>query len=193
MLLYNSFYQRVVGGDAACTIYAALGGFSGIGGAATNAAIAFDRFKTISSPLDGKLNRGQVMAIIVITWLWSLPFNILPSFKIWGRYVPEGFLTTCSFDFLTQNDETRVFTACIFAWAYCIPMILIAGFYVKLYKHVRSHEKMLKEQAIKMNVVSLASNKDAAAKSVEIRIAKACFTIFFLFVCAWTRELKHSL
>ena len=45
---------------------------------------------------------------------------------------------------------------------------------------------MLKDQAKRMNVQSLASNKDAAAQSVEIRIARACFTIFFLFVCAWT-------
>jgi r-opsin len=44
---------------------------------------------------------------------------------------------------------------------------------------------MLKEQAQKMNVKSL-SNKDASSETVEIRIAKAAFTIFFLFVCAWT-------
>lgn len=44
---------------------------------------------------------------------------------------------------------------------------------------------MLKEQAKKMNVQSL-SNKDASSESVEFRIAKAAFTIFFLFVCAWT-------
>lgn len=42
---------------------------------------------------------------------------------------------------------------------------------------------MLKEQARKMNVQSLQANKD---QSIEVRIAKACFTIFFLFVCAWT-------
>lgn len=44
---------------------------------------------------------------------------------------------------------------------------------------------MLKDQAKKMNVQSL-SNKDEGAESVEMRIAKACFTIFFLYVCAWT-------
>lgn len=65
-------------------------------------------------------------------------------------------------------------------------MFLIAIFYSKLFKHVSAHEKMLKEQAKRMNVQSLSANKDAAAQSVEIRIAKACFTIFFLFVCAWT-------
>lgn len=44
---------------------------------------------------------------------------------------------------------------------------------------------MLRDQAKKMNVQSL-SNKDASAESVEMRIAKACFTIFFMYVCAWT-------
>lgn len=155
-------------------------------GAATNAAIAFDRFKTISSPLDGKLGKGQVILFILVTWFWSLPFTLLPALKLWGRFIPEGFLTTCSFDFLTDDDDTRVFVGCIFTWAYCIPMGLICIFYMKLFNHVKAHEKMLKEQAKKMNVQSLSTNKDANAQSVEIRIAKAAFTIFFLFVCAWT-------
>ncbi|CRK95672.1 CLUMA_CG009130, isoform A [Clunio marinus] len=186
MLLYNSGYQRIIGGDLACTIYSVFGSFSGIGGSATNAAIAYDRYKAISSPLDGKMNKGQAFAIIIITWLWTMPFTILPALKIWGRYIPEGFLTTCSFDFLTDDEDTRVFVACIFVWAYCIPMILIMTFYSKLFSHVKAHEKMLRDQARRMNVQSLSANKDDAAQTVEIRIAKACFTIFFLFVCAWT-------
>lgn len=55
---------------------------------------------------------------------------------------------------------------------------------MRLFKHVKAHEKMIKEQAKRMNVQSLQANKDS--KSVEIRIAKAAFTIFFMFVCAWT-------
>lgn len=55
-----------------------------------------------------------------------------------------------------------------------------------LYSQVRLHERMLHEQAKKMNVKSLSANKEDAGKSVEIRIAKVAFTIFFLFICAWT-------
>lgn len=51
---------------------------------------------------------------------------------------------------------------------------------------MRAHEKMLADQAKRMNVKSIAANKDMNATSVEIRIAKAAFTIFFLFVLAWT-------
>jgi r-opsin len=90
LLLLNSYHQRIVGGETYCNVYAVLGSFSGIGGAATNAAIAYDRFKTISSPLDGKLNKGQALFLCVVTWIWSIPFTVLPLLKIWGRFIPEG-------------------------------------------------------------------------------------------------------
>lgn len=90
LLLYNSFFQRIIGGETWCSIYALLGSFSGIGGAATNAVIAYDRYKTISSPLDGKLNTGQALFFIILTWVWTLPFSLLPMLKVWGRYIPEG-------------------------------------------------------------------------------------------------------
>lgn len=102
------------------------------------------------------------------------------------------FLTTCSFDFLSDDDDTKVFVICIFVWAYCIPMFFIVIFYTKLFQHIVAHQKMLKDQAKKMNVQSL-SNKDEGSESVEMRIAKACFTIFFLYVCAWTPYAIASL
>lgn len=37
-----------------------------------------------------------------------------------------------------------------------------------------------------MNVKSLQSNSGDKERSVEMRIAKVAFTIFFLFVCSWT-------
>lgn len=186
MFLINSFSEYIVGFETGCAIYAALGSVSGMGGAISNAVIAFDRYRTISNPLDGRLNRVQAGLLIVLTWLWTMPFTLLPMFKVWGRYVPEGYLTTCSFDYLTDDQDTRVFTACIFIWAYAIPMIFICYFYGRLFGHVREHEQMLKNQARKMNVESLAANRNDKAQAVEIRIAKAAFTIFFLFVCAWT-------
>uniref|UniRef100_A0A336LIH5 CSON004890 protein n=1 Tax=Culicoides sonorensis TaxID=179676 RepID=A0A336LIH5_CULSO len=186
MFIANSFYERLLGYDLGCTIYAALGSLSGIGESTTNAVIAYDRYRTISRPLDGRLSKGQAGIFIAITWFWTMPFTLLPIFKIWGRYIPEGYLTTCSFDYLTNDQDTRVFVACIFVWAYCIPMVAISVCYMKLFGQVRTHERLLKEQAKKMNVKSLAANKEQQGKAVEIRIAKACFTIFFLFLCAWT-------
>ncbi|KAJ8679213.1 hypothetical protein QAD02_015000 [Eretmocerus hayati] len=177
----------------------------------TNAAIAYDRYRTISCPIDGRLNGSQAAVIVAFTWFWSMPFTVLPIAKIWGRYTTgkRGFLTTCSFDFLTDDEDTRVFVVAIFIWSYCLPMGLIIYFYSQLIKSVRGHEKMLREQVSsidilvrichyqficqmfrpsrrrKMNVKSLVTNQDKE-RSVEMRIAKVAFTIFFLFVCSWT-------
>lgn len=154
--------------------------------------------------MDGRLTKPQAGILVGLSWMWTVPFTVLPMFKIWGRYIPEGFLTTCSFDFLTEDQDTKVFVACIFVWSYAIPITLISMFYMKLFGRVsdcmkklkmkikmiimlqvRAHEKMLKDQARKMNVKSLVSNQDKQT-SVEIRIAKAAFTIFFLFILSWT-------
>ncbi|XP_033210608.1 opsin, blue-sensitive-like [Belonocnema kinseyi] len=185
LLIINSFLERMWGWELGCDIYAALGSVSGIGQAITNAAIAFDRYRTITCPIDGRLNGKQAGVIIAFTWFWTMPFTILPWIRVWGRFVPEGFLTTCSFDFLTEDEDTKVFVGSIFMWCYVFPMLLIIYFYSQLIISVRHHEKMLSDQAKKMNVKSLVSNQDKE-RSVEMRIAKVAFTIFFLFVCAWT-------
>lgn len=41
------------------------------------------------------------------------------------------------------------------------------------------------QQAKKMNVKSLVSNQDKE-RSIEMKIAKVAFTIFFLFLTSWT-------
>lgn len=101
-------------------------------------------------------------------------------------YFLEGFLTTCSFDYLTNTDENRLFVRTIFVWSYAIPMTMIIVSYYKLFTHVRNHERMLADQAKKMNVKSLSANANNESMSVELRIAKAALIIYMLFVLAWT-------
>lgn len=58
----------------------------------------------------------------------------------------EGFLTSCSFDYLTDTDHIRVFVAVMFVVCYCIPMSAIIYFYSQIVSHVVAHEKALKAQ-----------------------------------------------
>lgn len=185
MFLVNCFMERMIGWELGCDIYALFGSISGMGQSITNAAIAFDRYRTISCPIDGRLNSKQAAVLVAFTWFWATPFSVMPMLRVWGRYTTEGFLTTCSFDFLTEDQDTKVFVSSIFVWSYVIPLIFIIYFYSQLLQSIRNHEKMLREQAKKMNVKSLVSNQDKE-RSVEMRIAKVAFTIFFLFLLAWT-------
>lgn len=136
LFLVNSFSEKLQGNKTGCNIYAALGSLSGMGGAITNAAIAYDRYRAISRPLKARLSRPQAVLFIIFTWFWAIPFTVMPWIGVWGKFVPEGYLTTCSFDYLTDDIDTKVFVVAIFVWAYCIPILFICIYYMKLFLHV---------------------------------------------------------
>ncbi|KAK0181981.1 hypothetical protein PV327_000156 [Microctonus hyperodae] len=186
IFIYNSFHHGFALGNLGCQIFAFIGSLTGIGAAITNAAIAYDRYRTIAHPLDGKLSRGQALLFILLIWMYVMPWGLMPLMGVWGRFSPEGYLTSCTFDYITDASDIRYFVGTIFTFSYAIPMTLIIYYYSQIVSHVISHEKSLREQAKKMNVESLRSNTNANAQSAEIRIAKAAITICFLFVASWT-------
>nr|AHN82368.1 UVopsin [Empoasca vitis] len=186
IFIYNSFKLGFALGQFWCQVFAIAGSLSGIGAAATNAVIAYDRYSTIARPLDGKMSKGKAFLFLLCIWIYTTPWVFLPATQTWGRYAPEGYLTACSFDYLTNTDENRFFVLVLFFVCYVLPMSMIIFFYSQIVSHVVDHEKALREQAKKMNVESLRSNQSQQAQSAEIRIAKAAITICALFVASWT-------
>nr|ACH56537.1 putative ultraviolet I opsin [Thermonectus marmoratus] len=186
IFIYNSFSRGFAAGHIGCQVFSFAGSLSGIGASMTNACIAYDRYTTIARPFDGKLTRTKALVMVACIWTYTIPWAILPLLEIWGKFVPEGFLTACTFDYLTDTFDNHMFVAVIFTFSYCIPMSLIIYYYSQIVSHVVAHEKALKEQAKKMNVESLRSNQNQQTTSVEIRIAKAAITVCFLFVLSWT-------
>nr|QWV42629.1 ultraviolet sensitive opsin [Anaspis rufa] len=186
IFIYNSFHRGFALGFFGCQIFAFIGSLSGIGAGMTNAFIAYDRYTTITRPFDGKLTRTKALFIIIGIWVYTIPWAVLPLLEVWGKFAPEGFLTACSFDYLTNTFDNHMFVAVIFFCSYVIPMTMIIYFYSQIVSKVFSHEKALREQAKKMNVESLRSNQSKTNQSAELRIAKAAITICFLFVASWT-------
>lgn len=185
VFIVNSFNEGPIFGKLGCQIYGVLGAYGGVGSSATNAAIAFDRYRAIANPMDGKLSKKTVLCIILFIWLYATPWALMPFFEVWGRFVPEGYLTTCTFDYLTDTQETRLFVGAIFFFAFCIPFSVLVFFYSKIVGKVRHHEKVLQDQAKKMNVTSLRSNKDHNETSAEVRIAKVAISLSIFFVLSW--------
>ncbi|KAG8237095.1 Short wavelength sensitive B opsin 4 [Ladona fulva] len=185
LFVLNSAVEGQFLGKIGCDLFGLFGAYSGIGASITNAAIAYDRYRTISSPLDGRIGMKQAMVLVAGTWMYATPFSILPMIGVWSRFVPEGYLTTCSFDYLKEGKQTQLYVMTIFGWSYVIPLLLIASFYSRIIVQIRTHERLLKEQAKRMNVKSLTQGQDRE-KSTEIRVAKVAIGIVILFVCAWT-------
>nr|BAQ54733.1 opsin, ultraviolet sensitive type [Orthetrum albistylum] len=193
IFIYNSFNLGFALGGFGCQLFAFIGSISGIGAGVTNAAIAFDRYRAIARPFDGKLSAGKVLIILLLIWGYTLPWALFPLLGVWGRFVPEGFLTSCTFDYLTNTAENKIFVMMLFFFSYLIPMFMIIFYYAQIVSHVFDHEKALREQAKKMNVDSLRSNQNAGQVSAEVRIAKAAITVCFMFVASWTPYAVLSL
>ena len=99
------------------------------------------RYLVISQPLNmkDKPTRCWAYFMSLSTWLYSALFASLPLFGV-SKYVPEGFLTGCSFDYLSDDLATRIFIFVFFFGAWLIPMIIIVYCYVAIFRaviHVR--------------------------------------------------------
>lgn len=70
----------------------------------------------------------------------------LQSLTLALRGFSEGFLTACTFDYLTRTFDNRLFIGAIFTFSYVIPMLMIIYFYSQIVSKVFSHEKALREQ-----------------------------------------------
>lgn len=100
IFIFNTFNRGFAAGILGCKVFALMGALSGIGAGMTNAAIAYDRYSTIARPLDGRLSMKKAILFIFLIWFYTIPWAVAPFMELWGRYVPEGFLTTCTFDYL---------------------------------------------------------------------------------------------
>ncbi|XP_042888391.1 opsin, ultraviolet-sensitive-like isoform X1 [Penaeus japonicus] len=183
VFIINSFNEGPVMGMLGCQIYGLMGAYTGPGAACTNAAIAFDRYRTITNPLEGRLTSGQVTAILLFIYAWITPWVFMPFLEIWNRFVPEGYLTSCTFDYMSEGS--RFYVVGIWFCMWFIPMIIITTCYYLVYSHVAAHEKTLKKQASKMNVESLRSG-DKTNMRQEVRVAKVGATLTSLFLISWT-------
>jgi len=185
VFIYNCFHLGPVFGLEGCKLFGLLGAYVGPVAAMTNAAIAFDRYRCIAHPMGKRWSNGQAGLVVFLSWMYASPPALLPYFEVWGRFVPEGYLTSCSFDYMTEDFSTRLFTFILWVWDYLIPLIIIIVCYSKITSKVMNHEKDLKKQAEKMNVASLRSGEASATRN-EIRVAKVGLTLTAIFLLAWT-------
>lgn len=93
IFIYNAFNRGFASGILGCKIFGLLGSLSGIGAGMTNAAIAYDRYNTIARPMDGRLSMKKAFLMLFLIWFYTIPWAVVPFVELWGRFVPEGYLT----------------------------------------------------------------------------------------------------
>lgn len=185
--VYNTFNGGVWAfSHFMCELYAAFGSISGLGSLWTLVFISYDRYNVIVHGVAGTpLSFTKSALFLVFIWGYSTAVS-LPPFFGWGRYIPEGILDSCSFDYLTRDWSVRSHGVFLLVFCYVVPLCTILYSYIFIVKAIVSHENAMREQAKKMNVSNLRSGKDDGGQSAEMRVAKvACINVTLWFVC-WT-------
>ncbi|KAK7075553.1 Melanopsin [Halocaridina rubra] len=167
-----------------CELYAALGAVTGVCSIWSLVMISWDRYNIICNSFNGpKLTKGKAMGMCLFCWAMAIGWA-LPPFFGWGKYIPEGILDSCSYDYISQDFNTKSYNMCIIFFDFCFPATIIIGSYVFIVKAIYAHEKAMREQAKKMNVSNLRSN-EAESQRAEIRIAKTAIANVCLWFACW--------
>ncbi|KAL0280947.1 UNVERIFIED_CONTAM: hypothetical protein PYX00_002092 [Menopon gallinae] len=178
IFIYNSFLLGPAMGDFGCSFYGFFGGLTGTASIMTLSAIAFDRYQVIGNPLARKLKHRIYFQILFI-WLYSAFFATIPLLDIGlNRYVPEGYLTSCSFDYLSEDYGSRILIVVFFIAAWVVPVSVIITSYTAIYKII------LKTQ--KKNAFEGRHCKKMNARNSEIKAAFVIMAIICLWIFAWT-------
>lgn len=187
-MVINCYNETWVFGPLACEVYGMFGSLFGCVSIWTMTMIAFDRYNVIVNGISAEpmTSKGAMIRIFGV-WFSSLVWTLAPLFG-WNRYVPEGNMSACGTDYLTDSFSSRSYILLYSVFVYFAPLFLIIFSYTFILKAVAAHEKNMREQAKKMNVASLRSS-EAQNTSTEMKLAKVALVTISLWFMAWTPYL----
>ncbi|XP_054881559.1 melanopsin-A-like, partial [Poeciliopsis prolifica] len=178
----TSMKKRWIFGEKGCELYAFCGALFGICSMITLMVIAIDRYFVITRPLTsiGVLSRKRALLILLAVWAYSLGWS-LPPFFGWSAYVPEGLLTSCTWDYMTFTPSVRAYTMLLFIFIFFLPLFIIIYCYVFIFRAIRSTNRA---------VGKLSSSRDAVKSfhrlQNEWKMAKIALIVILLYVVSWS-------
>nr|XP_021188534.2 opsin, ultraviolet-sensitive isoform X2 [Helicoverpa armigera] len=187
IFIFNSFNLGPALGKTGCLIYGFVGGLTGTTSIATLSAIALDRYWAVVRPLEPlrALTAIRARLLAIGAWLYACVFAIIPALDIgYGRYVPEGYLTSCSFDYLTEDVSPRCFIFVFFCAAWLAPFCTITFCYISIFRVVACNTSMSygnQDQRLSSRHV-----KERTKRKAEIKLAFLVMAVIALFFISWT-------
>lgn len=174
----------------------------------TIAAMAGERYHVINNPFGRKLTIPQALMIVSLIWIYSFIFAVLPLLGVFTSFVPEGYLTSCSFDYLSDTAESKTFIFIYFIAAFCVPLCIIVYSYVGIFMAVRKSNAKFRSTpttspaadntkkesgnfSFRLSRMKECSSKDVESNSHrrqrrEIKLAKIALVLISLWVISWT-------
>ncbi|KER28193.1 hypothetical protein T265_04947 [Opisthorchis viverrini] len=160
-----------------CMLYGFSGGLFGFASFCTLAVIAFGRYYAVVKNFNDprKLTGRTVLLIIIFVWQWSALWPLLPFFGI-GRYVLEGFLTACTFDYVSADTSSLIFGISLYVGGFLCPLAVIVYAYVGIICFVRKTERQL---SVYSTVRVSGTNR------LQMKASKWSALLTLLYLSAW--------
>nr|XP_046258301.1 melanopsin-A isoform X2 [Scatophagus argus] len=185
----TSMHKRWIFGEKGCELYAFCGALFGICSMITLTVIAVDRYFVITRPLTsiGVLSRKRALLILMAAWAYSLGWS-LPPFFGWSAYVPEGLLTSCTWDYMTFTPSVRAYTMLLFIFVFFLPLFIIIYCYVFIFRAIRTTNQAVGK--VNGSVHSHGSSRDSVKNfhrlQNEWKMAKIALIVILLYVISWS-------
>uniref|UniRef100_A0A4W4GJX0 Opsin 4b n=1 Tax=Electrophorus electricus TaxID=8005 RepID=A0A4W4GJX0_ELEEL len=175
----TSMHKRWIFGEKGCELYAFCGALFGICSMITLMIIAVDRYFVITRPLTsiGKMSHKRALIILIAAWMYTISWS-LPPFFGWSEcaYVPEGLLTSCTWDYVTFTPSVRAYTMMLFVFVFFIPLFVIIYCYMCIFRTIRNTTRS----------VSLAHSSSRQQIQGEWKMAKVALIVILLYVISWS-------
>ncbi|XP_072229318.1 melanopsin-A-like [Leuresthes tenuis] len=179
----NSMHKHWIFGKKGCELYAFCGALFGICSMMTLMVIAVDRYVVITRPLAslGVMSHKKALSFVAAAWVYSMGWS-LPPFFGWSAYVPEGLMTSCSWDYMTFTPSVRSYTMLLFTFVFFIPLFIIIFCYCRIFRAIRHTTRAITK-------INCEGTRDSAKRfhkmKSEWKMAKIALIVILLFIISW--------
>lgn len=180
----NCLYKEWVFGEMGCKMYAFCGALFGIASMINLLAISIDRYLVITKPLqvmNWNSKRRTTVAIILV-WLYSLAWSLAPLIG-WSSYIPEGLMTSCTWDYVTYSAANRSYTMMLCCFVFFIPLGIIFYCYVLMFLAIRKTSREVERLGTQVRKSTLIQQKSIKN---EWKLAKIAFVVIVVYVLSWS-------
>ncbi|KAL2087728.1 hypothetical protein ACEWY4_016556 [Coilia grayii] len=180
----NCLYKEWVFGETGCKIYAFCGALFGIASMINLLAISIDRYIVITKPLQAIqwTSKRRTLLIILVVWLYSLAWSLAPLLG-WSSYIPEGLMTSCTWDYVTSSPSNKSYTLMLCCFVFFIPLAIILYCYLFMFLAIRSTGRDL--ERLGSHRMKSALDQQQSIKT-EWKLAKVAFVVIIVFVLSWS-------
>ncbi|KAF7247185.1 Melanopsin-A [Varanus komodoensis] len=131
-------------------------------------------------------NQGMEQAFVKLMELrrsWQIYIIAVKTPIPPGAYVPEGLLTSCSWDYITFTPSVRAYTMLLFCFVFFIPLIAIIYSYMFIFRAIKNTNRAVQKLT---SDSSKESQRLFQRMKNEWKMAKIALIVILLYIISWT-------